>query len=424
MPFVRRCLPFATVGAFAAWIAFANTSTGDYPGDAGPAVQALAHGRLAQLFSTHPAMGPFAIVVQAPFAALGGESSLAEYQWACFPCVMAVGLLGLYLAGVARRRGVSALPRFAIVALCLVNPLTFAALRSGHPEELLTAALAIAAVAVASAGHGRRAAILLGLAIASKQWAVIAILPALMALPRQRIQTGLIAAAVAAVFFLPGLVAAPDSFSSVQANAASTGRIVDPWNVWYPAATVTTERLAVGSTHLTAHLHEAPPLVGRLSHPLIVLLALGLPLALALRRRRFGLSGSDAMALLALLALLRCALDPVGNLYYHEPLLLALIGWDALSGRGLPLRGLAGVALAGLFWRWSHNLSDPQALNAAYIAMAAAVGTAIAVFLFRGPRSQVRPTAAPSAQFGIRAVAGRSYGAAPGVGAELGAKHP
>jgi hypothetical protein len=424
MSLLRRGLPFAVVGIASAWIASTTVGTGDFPVDAGPAVSALAHGHISLFLSAHPVMGPFAILVQAPFAALAPRGELAEYQWACFPCLLAVGLLGLYLARVAGRRGIAALSQFLIAALCLVNPLTFEALHSGHPEELLTAALAIAAVAVAAQGHGRRAAILLGLAIASKQWAVIAILPVLMALPARRARTAAIAAAVVLVLILPGLLADPGAFSSAQSNVASTGGIVDPWSIWYPAADVTTERLTVGSTHLTAHVHRAPPFVGRLSHPLIVLLALALPAALALRRRRFGLPGPDAMALLALLALLRCALDPVDNLYYHAPLLLALIGWDALATRGLPLRGMLGAAVAMLFFRWSNNLGDIAAFNAAYTAMAVTVGLLIAVALFRRPRSSPRPLAASPSRLGAGIATGRSYGPASDLGDRFGPMHP
>ena len=66
------------------------------------------------------------------------------------------------------------------------------------------------------------------------------------------------------------------------------------------------------------------------------------------------------MTMLAILALLRCALDPVDNAYYHLPLLLALLGWDALDAGRLPLRSLAGTSIALLFVAWSHNLSDIQ----------------------------------------------------------------
>lgn len=397
----KRRLPFrlvgiGLVGAVSVWLASTIATTGDWLGDSWPAVHALAQGHVSDYLSAEAMMGPFATLVQAPFVVLSGASGLDAYRWGAFPSLLAAGLLGLYLSGIARRRGASRFSQFLIAALCLVNPLTFEALQLGHPEELLTAALAVGAVATASGGHNRRAAVLLGLAVASKQWAVIAILPVLMALPARRLRAGLGAAAIVAVLVLPGLVAAPESFSEVQGNAASTGRIATPWSVWYPATTVKTEVYRVDSTSLVAQVHEAPPLVGRLSHPLIVALALGLPLALALRRRRFGLSGQDAMGLLALLALMRCALDPVDNLYYHAPLLLALLGWDALAPRGLPVRGLTGAALALLFFHWSRNLSDLAAFNAAYLALVSAGGLAMLAALFRPSRwTRVRPAGPP-----------------------------
>ena len=94
------------------------------------------------------------------------------------------------------------------------------------------------------------------------------------------------------------------------------------------------------------------------------------------------------MALLAFLALLRCALDPIDNLYYHLPLLLALVGWDASASRGLPVRALLGVAVAGAFYEWGVKLSDPAALNAAYLAVIVAAGAAIALALLREPGRQ------------------------------------
>jgi len=315
---------------------------------------------------------------------------LDAYRWASLPCLFAAGLLGLYLAGIARRRGAGALTQFLLAALCLVNPLTFGALENGHPEEVLTAALAVGAVATASEGHGRRAALLLGLAVASKQWAVIAILPVLMALPDRRWRAALASGGIVLALTLPFLVAAPGSFWEVHGNAASTGRVVTPWSVWYPIADETNEELQVGDTRLTAEVTRAPRLVGAVSHPLIVLLAFCLPLALALRRGRFGLSGSDAMGLLAFLALLRCALDPVDNFYYHVPLLLALLGWDAYAAHGLPVRSLLGVAAALFFGHWAHNLSDVAAFNTTYVTVALAASLAIWVALFR-PFSREKP---------------------------------
>jgi hypothetical protein len=388
---LRLCLPFALVGVVSAWLASTASTTGDWSIDARPAVDALVHGRVSEYLSAKAMMGPFSTLVQAPFVGISNGGELGAYRWAAFPCLLAAGLLGLYLASIARRRGVSLPAQIVLAALCLVNPLTIEALQAGHPEEILTAALAVAAVASASEGRRGRTAVLLGLAVASKQWAVIAILPTLMALPGSRLRVALSAGAIVVALMLPGLVASPKSFLDVSSNAAATGRVVTPWSVWYPATTVKTEVYRVGETKLIAHVHDAPPLVGSLSHPLIVLLAVGLPLGLALRRGGFGLSGADAMALLSLLALLRSALDPVDNLYYHEPLLLALIGWDALDVRHrMPLRSLVGAAIALAFWRWSNDLGDVAAFNAVYVGTVAIACLFMVAALFGSDRGFTR----------------------------------
>jgi hypothetical protein len=380
--FAKKLFPYLLVGLLSAWLASLATGIGDWEADTAPAVHALAAGDVGSYLSAKPMMGPLATLVQAPFVALSGASGVAAYQWAVFPCLLAAGLLGLYLARIARRRGAGLTTQALIAGLCLLNPLTFEALAIGHPEEILTAALVVAAVAAAGEGSPRRTAILLGLAIASKQWAVIAILPALMLLPAHRLRVGIGAAAVAALLVLPGLAASPSSFVEVQTQAAGTGRVVTPWSVWYPFASPRTEVFHVDGERLVAQGRDAPSLADPVSHPLIVLLALVLPLAVAWRRR-LPLSPSDGFALLALLALLRCVLDPVDNLYYHEPLLLALIGWDAFSSRGLPLRTLLGVAVALVFRRFWHDISDPAAFNLAYLATVAALAAALLSSVFR-----------------------------------------
>jgi Glycosyltransferase family 87 len=378
----RRVGALALVGIGSAWLTTTTSGTGDWTVDSWPAVSALGHGDVHAFLSAKAMMGPFATLVQAPFAAIAGGGPIETYPWASFPCLLAAGLLGIYLARIAARRGASNLFQFIFAALCLVNPLTVAAIQSGHPEEILTASLAIGAIATAAEGHGWRTAILLGLAVASKQWAVIAILPALLALPRERIRVGLGAGAIVVAFMLPGIVVAPEAFSEVNHNAADTGRVVTPWSVWYPIADEVSEEVQIGDSTETARVHEAPSLVGTISHPLIVLLAFALPIGLVAKRRRLSLTGADAMALFALLALLRCALDPVDNVYYHLPLLLALVGWDALDRRAIPVRSLAGASVALVFWDWSHHLTDVPTLNAAYLTVIAIAGLLLAAALF------------------------------------------
>jgi hypothetical protein len=379
---LKKAAPFIAVAAASAFLASTASSMGDWDADAAPAVHALAAGEVGAYLNAEALMGPFATLVQAPFVALSNASGVTAYKWASFPCLLSVGLLGLYLAGIARRRGASRVTQALIALFCLLNPITFEALDLGHPEELLTAALAVAAIAAAAEKRFRTTALLLGLAIASKQWAVIGILPALLVLPTRRLRTGLLAVAVAAALFLPAIVASPSSFLGVQGEAAGTGRVVTPWSAWYPFSSSQTEVYAVGGERLVAHVENAPSLADPIAHPLIVLLALAVPLAIA-RRRRLPITIADGFALLALLALLRCALDPVDNLYYHAPLLLAFVGWDAFSAQGLPLRSLLATTVAWVFWHGWHHLSSPATFNLAYIGVALALGYLLLSSLLR-----------------------------------------
>ncbi|HWB69949.1 MAG TPA: glycosyltransferase 87 family protein, partial [Solirubrobacterales bacterium] len=262
----RSSLAALLVG-LCAWLAATKTSLGDYTFDAAPAVRALSHGDIGAYLHAHPVMGPFATIFQAPFSLLG-QSPLADYRWASFGCLLALAGLGLYLASVARRRGAGALGSALIAVLCVLNPLTLEALANGHPEELLTAALAVGATVVASQGHAGRAAILLGLAVASKQWAVIAIFPVLMALPSRRLWTAAVSGAIVALLTLPGLAVAPASFMHTQGNAASGGRISTIWSAWYPVSPPTIRDLP--SAGLTNVVHEIPAPLQSLTHPLIV----------------------------------------------------------------------------------------------------------------------------------------------------------
>lgn len=388
---LRRCLPFVLVFAASIWLATWVETVGDWSAASHLAIAKLSDGDLQGYLSVRLLVGPFATLLQTPFAMLAGGGELNEYRWASLPCLVAAGLLGIYLASIARRRGASRFTQLAVATLCLVNPLTVEALENGHPEEVLTAALAVGAIATASERRYRTTAVLLGLALASKQWAAMAILPTLMALPARRVAVACAAAAIAAIFTLPGLLASPGTFFGAQEAAAISPRYVTPWSLWYPFAQVRTETYGAGSAQLVATVHQAPPWIGSLAHSLVGLLVFGMPLALAWRRGRFRLAGQEAMALLALLALIRCALDPADNFYYHTPLFLALVGWDALGASRLPVKSLAGVAVALAFWRWLHHLSNVELFNAAYMATILAAAGGLLWTLFRRPSAKPPP---------------------------------
>ena len=66
------------------------------------------------------------------------------------------------------------------------------------------------------------------------------------------------------------------------------------------------------------------------------------------------------LALLALLFLLRCLLDPVDNAYYHVPFLLSLMAWEGLVRRGLPLVSiLSSVTIYYAIYKagWTDDLA-------------------------------------------------------------------
>jgi hypothetical protein len=64
---------------------------------------------------------------------------------------------------------------------------------------------------------------------------------------------------------------------------------------------------------------------------MIVTMGVALPLVFA--RRVAADLQSRALPLLALVMLLRCALDPADNGYYHVPFFMALLAADGLGGR-------------------------------------------------------------------------------------------
>ncbi len=82
-----------------------------------------------------------------------------------------------------------------------------------------------------------------------------------------------------------------------------------------------------------------------LSRPLITLLGVVIPLLVWWRAGRRA-SVEQMLLAAALVLVCRCALDPGSMAYYHFPLLMILLAWDALAGRRLPIAGLVGVAVS------------------------------------------------------------------------------
>jgi len=251
--------------------------------------------------------------------------------------------------------------------LCVANPVTLYALQLGHAEELLGAVLCVAAVLAAQRGASGWAAVLLGLAIANKQWSLLAVGPVLVALPTHRLRTLLIAGAIAAGFYVPLLLPTWISSSgaggtSPVAAAGGGGSIFQPWQLWWFLGSHGHQVL--GSFGVVKVGYRTPPgWVQTISHPVIVALSVPLTL-LAIRRPR-----PDPMLLLTFLLALRCALDTWDAVYYALPFLFALLAWEAFHRRRPPL-----LALAASVATWLVFIVAPEQLSAdAQAALFAAV---------------------------------------------------
>jgi hypothetical protein len=313
----------------------------DFGTEALPAFEALARGDWRAFVALSPAYVG-AMVLRAPLAgpagALGGGET-AIFLAGALPCALALAALGAALARRARAAGGPALGWVLVLALSAASPVAGLAVDFGHPEDLLAAAAAVGAVLAARDGRAVAAGALLGLAVATKQWAVLAVAPALLAAPAGRVRLAAPAALVVALVYLPVVLADPAQAVAKQASAATTGPLFHPHQLFWPLGVpATPEFLAAG--HGT---RMAPAWLAPLAHPLIV--ALALPLS-ALWWRRGGprRAPDDALLLLALLFLARCALDPWNLVYYQLPMLLALLAWEVATRRPLPVLTLVATA--------------------------------------------------------------------------------
>jgi hypothetical protein len=342
----------AAAAAVIAWRA-QTFWTGDYPVEAGPSIDALVHGRLHEFLASRPLMGPLSLILRAPFAALslitggGGARDSYEnaYRFGVFPCVLAAGVFGIFLARAALRRGVSSYIAWGACALVVVNPVSLKAVTYGHPEEILCAALLAGAMLAALEHRDGWAAVLALAALLTKQWAFLGLVPVAAAMSPQRLRKyGLIVAAVVVAAAIPLLIADASSFIALNRQLLDTSTAdVTPASAWW--------LLLPPSPNGGGVLHATPAWLGTLGHPIVIAVCLAVGLALAPSLRRDPLR--RAFALLALVLLLRAMLDPVNNSYYHVPFFIALVAADALDRRYIAtLMALAGFIVVIDVQRW------------------------------------------------------------------------
>jgi hypothetical protein len=385
------------------WLGLYGFAWNDYETEAKPAFDALTHGHVLEFLRLAPAYGG-SLVERAPFAllpGLWGGGELAVYRMVALPCLLAAAALGVWLVAQLRRPGAgglrapgSRLARAVALGVCVANPLTLRALELGHPEELLGGVLCVAAVLLAARERPLWAGLALGLAIANKEWALLAIGPVLLALPSRRALCMTCAAAVAAFVLAPlALVGSSGFVASTRGAAAPPSSIIQPWPIfWFLGHHGPTVHGLFGV--VKPGYRTAPGWVGTISHPLII--AVSLPLtALAWGRGRRG--QSDALLLLALLLLLRCVLDTWDTVYYMIPFVLALLTWESLGERRRPAAlALSCTALGWVSFAWlpEHASADVQAACFLAWTVPLVVGLALRLYapelvsrLTRGARS-------------------------------------
>lgn len=396
-----------------AWLGLYGFAWNDYETEARGSFDALVHGHVLEFLRLAPAYGG-TLVERAPFAlvpGLWGGGELAVYRMVALPCLLAAGVLGVWLVAQMRSQGRSRLARAVTLGLCVANPLTLRALELGHPEELLGACLCVAAVLIASGPSRPReralwAGALLGLAIANKQWALLAAGPVLLALPARQWRRCLLASlAVAGALLAPLVLVGSSGFlAGTRALASAPSVIFQPWQVWW----------FFGGHGALVHglfgaakpgYRTAPSWTGAISHPLILLTGLALPAALWMRRQlprwsavprlpvRAGasaLSQRDALLALALLLLLRCVLDTWDTVYYPIPFIFALLAWEVRGPVDRPpMLALSSSALAWISFQWLplHASADAQA--AFFLAWTLPLAAVLGASLFRLERAEM-----------------------------------
>jgi hypothetical protein len=367
--------------AVAALVVLSTHGSGDYvlaapvAGDnAAPFLNAIAHGNLAVAAGHQPLMGLVSLALRAPVvivASLSGASGLLSYRLGALVCLLPLALLCAGLISVSATRGGHRVALMLAALLVLAGPATIDAVTVGHPEEVLAITLATAAVLAGLTDRPLAAAVLLGLAVGTKPWALLAAAPVAVAVPRGRPRmlaiAGLVAVPCLAILPLANPAAFADAGSGVGAS-----HLVNPLSLWWPLG-----RALAGAPGVAVSDHRLPLGFDR-SVAAMLALAIALVVAglLAERGRRRGRQ-LDPLALLALLGLIRCAVDPLPLEYNLVATLVPLAAWEVVERGRIPLV-TAGVAVAGALLYGARMHTSPAATSALTIAFVLALGAYLA----------------------------------------------
>ena len=387
LPLVPAILAALGLAALMGWLGLTNYLWTDYEYEALPAFSALVKGDLVAFLELAPAYGG-SLIIRSPFALLpdvwgGGE--MAVYRAAAAPCLLAGAVLGVLLAHLRSVRFGWNWTAAIVLALAAANPITLRALEIGHPEELFGGVLCVLAVLAALARRPVLAGALLGLALANKAWAVLAIAPVLLALPQGRLRAAGVAFGLAGLIMAPILLANPPA--QVADHAHTTGTIFQPWQVWWFFGD-TGEVIRGIDGNVKEGYRLAPAWLSSYPHPLIAFLVLPLGLLYARACRLRDRPAEDVLLLLALLFLLRCVLDPWNIGYYHLPFLMALLAWEAVRFRRAPALTLFAVSAIWFTLDRALDLFSPDLQAVLYLAWALPLVAVLARWTYGPPLAE------------------------------------
>ncbi len=347
------------------WVGLRSMAFTDYEMEAEPSLFALRAGDLAGFLDSLPAYGG-SLVLRLPFALVPefwGGGDLALFRSMAAPCIAAGALLGVFLWRRAAALGVGLGARLAVLVLCAGNPLSLRALEIGHPEEILGAVLCVAAALAAGSRRPLLTGALLGVAVANKPWAVLAVAPVVIILPGDRLRALAIAGATSAVVLVPLWLLGSSAIEQTQAVARDAGVIFQPWQIWWFLGDH--GQVVTGNFGEKPGFRTPPGWLGEVARPLVGIVPLILCLALARRLR--DRPWHDGLLLLALVLLLRCLLDPWNVVYYPLPFLIALVAWELHARPGLPVISIICTLLCWVTLEQVTTLLSPDLQAVAFL---------------------------------------------------------
>jgi glycosyl transferase family 87 len=362
-----------------AWDGLLTPSFTDYEIEAEPAFDLLRGGHLHAFLSHAPAYGG-SLILRAPFVyavTLWHAGGDAAFRASAVPAIIASIVLSLVLFG--RLRGPGA---WLALALCAANPLTLASYEIGHPEELLGAVLCVGAMLAALRNHALWAGLMVGVAVANKPWAALAVLPVVLALDHGRMRALVMSAVACAIVLAPLQLAGGHSLSDAAASAHQTGSIFLPCQIWWFFGSG--GHVVMGLTGPHPDFRAAPAWLSSIAHPLVIVIGVALS-ALWWRVRARGVDRRDALGLLTLVMLARCIFDPWNVVYYELPFVIALLAWE-VELRRPPIAALVATLLTWTTFELVVRYTSPDGQAAMFLLWALPMLAALALRVYAPAR--------------------------------------